>query len=267
MEHIYLFLPHQSSFCISTNSEELIEKIYQFYGCYANNKEYIKTNDHIIIHKTKEDYILETQNIQLSTKHPLLNIDRYIFQHSLFDEQVYPLHGAAVECNGKCYLLLATTGGGKTTLTAYLVSHGLGYLSDDCVLLDKQQFLVYPYTLPMHIREGGMKVLQKNGIILGDTKKLVEHPFFERYIYTPPNYINKPLPLHGVYFLERNETYNDVVDIKEMDCINRLLTSPCTPDIVNDEFFKFVFELTKFKCKRLLYSDMEFVKNTIKGIN
>lgn len=59
-----------------------------------------------------------------------------------------------------------STGAGKTTLTAYLVSRGFRYITEDCILINYADELVNPCPLPLHLRDGGAKVLSENNIVL-----------------------------------------------------------------------------------------------------
>lgn len=94
------------------------------------------------------------------TESPLMDIHRQLFEHASYDRSVLALHGAAVAWKGRAVALLAATGSGKTTLTSYLTANGYGYLTDDCVLIDRETLVVYPSVTPLHLREGGVEVLR-----------------------------------------------------------------------------------------------------------
>jgi hypothetical protein len=58
---------------------------------------------------------------------------------------LYFLHSAAVEFQGRGALLVAESGGGKSTTTWGLMHHGFGYLSDELAPVDPRSMKVHPY--------------------------------------------------------------------------------------------------------------------------
>jgi hypothetical protein len=87
-----------------------------------------------------------------------------------------------------------------------------------------------------------------------------------RHIYTPSNCVTEPLPLapDGVYFIERCDDRNEIVDIPTNKKIAELLMSPITNYETAATYLKLLTRLAKHGCKRLVYKDMEFVAETIK---
>jgi hypothetical protein len=55
------------------------------------------------------------------------------------------LHAAAVEVNGKAFLFVAESGGGKSTTVWALLHHGFGYLSDELAPIDLSTLEVHAY--------------------------------------------------------------------------------------------------------------------------
>jgi hypothetical protein len=49
---------------------------------------------------------------------------------------MYVLHGAAININGRGILIVGKSGAGKSTLAMHCAAHGLGYLGDDYVAVD-----------------------------------------------------------------------------------------------------------------------------------
>ena len=72
--------------------------------------------------------------------------DQYLFDNNRYDNSVLALHGAAVEYGGRAYLFLASSTAGKTTLCAYLLSLGFGFVTEDCILVDRSTFDIHPCT-------------------------------------------------------------------------------------------------------------------------
>ena len=72
------------------------------------------------------------------------------------------LHAGAVRCEGGCLLLPGKTGAGKTTLTAWLTTQGLGYLTDELVHLPLGSQDVQFLTQPLNIKMPGRQVLAED---------------------------------------------------------------------------------------------------------
>ncbi|BDD87740.1 hypothetical protein [Desulfofustis limnaeus] len=66
------------------------------------------------------------------------------------NEQHHALHAAAVRCGDCCIVLAGNSGAGKSTLTAWLVTRGFSYLTDELVLLDADR--VIPFTRPINLK-------------------------------------------------------------------------------------------------------------------
>lgn len=66
--------------------------------------------------------------------------------------ELYFLHAAAVEAEGKSYLFVAESGGGKSTIAWGLLHHGFGYLSDELAPVDLQDLRVYPYPHALNLK-------------------------------------------------------------------------------------------------------------------
>ncbi len=58
---------------------------------------------------------------------------------------LYFLHAAAVEAEGKAHLFIAESGRGKSTSVWGLLHHGFGYLSDELAPIDLRHLLVHAY--------------------------------------------------------------------------------------------------------------------------
>ena len=64
------------------------------------------------------------------------------------------LHAAALERDGRAYLVAGPSGTGKTTLALGLLERGYRLLSDDFAPLHREAGLVYPFPKPLGIRPG-----------------------------------------------------------------------------------------------------------------
>ncbi len=164
-----LKMPYQSERIIGTDDPELLSHLKKKYGVYivdCDRQEGIP--DICIDNKEGNIYAVTIEGTVSITSHPVSCLDGYLFEHPSYEASVFAMHGAAVEWKGKSYAFLAATTSGKTTLTSYLVHRGFGYMTDDCVLLDRQTHMVHPFSTPLHLRRGGVEVLERYGALPED---------------------------------------------------------------------------------------------------
>jgi hypothetical protein len=70
-------------------------------------------------------------------------------------------HAAVVERNGAAVMFPGEAGSGKTTLVAALLTHGCRFYSDELAVLDLGNRHVSPLALPMSIKNGSVRPLEK----------------------------------------------------------------------------------------------------------
>lgn len=263
MINLTIGLPFQTAFHITTDCEELIGFLKLKYGKYVSSSKSINAKK-IIVLKNGDLYHVEFENKISDEKSAVLAIDSILFENTVFDEAVFALHGAAVEYNGKAYLFLASTTSGKTTLASYLTSIGFRYITDDCILLSRDTFEVFPCSTPVHLRDGGIQVLQKlNALPSG--LAVLDDSFIRRHVYTPENCTETPTPLGKIFFISRTENENQLAELNTTSRMSRLLHSPITVYKVTPEYLRFISSLAKTDCYELRYCDMDFVSQVIKN--
>ena len=259
----YLRRPfHTPDYEIISDCPEFLESLCLQYGGYicdtASQNPY-----RITVKKEKNSgYIFKHTAGKSVTDKPLLLFDDILFETTVYDEKILPLHGAAVEYGGRAYIFLAPTTSGKTTLTAYLTHNGLGYITEDTAIVDKNTFEIYPYPCPVHLRAGGIDVLKKYGINIPDIKILETHAG-TRHIYTPENCVTTKIPLGRIFFIERSESENRIIDIPVNESVMELMKSGMTVYNPTAGHLKLISKLAGMGCKRLIYKDMEYVKDMI----
>lgn len=253
--------PFQTKYFIETNCEKIILLLRLKYGKYAFGNEY-KSDNTILVKEEKNIFTIRYKTIDIKTQYPLQEIDRIIFENTVYDELIFAMHGAAVEWGGKAYLFLAATTGGKTTLASYLTSIGFGYITDDCVLVDRKSFQVYPYCSPIHLRDGGLEVLKKCNVKIPNLQHL-DDPAISRYVYTPNNCIKKSIPLSKIFFMSRTDNENRLVKLNSTEKITRLMKAPITDYKVNVEYIRFISQLALNDCYELYYNNMEYAAQVI----
>ncbi len=107
----------------------------------------------------------------------------------------FQIHGGVVERNGRCVVLPAESGSGKTCLVAGLVRNGWQYLSDECAPFEESDLRLHPIPIAMATKEGAWPVLRPSYPELAETPThLREDGKLVRYLLPPPNSIapNRP---------------------------------------------------------------------------
>lgn len=231
---------------------------------YISEKE-ITTRSNISVIVQENNYIFITPQGKQQTNTPLLALDRYLFQNASYHNHLFALHGAAVEWNGKATLFLAATTSGKTTLTSYLTSCGCGYITDDCILLNRSSFMIEPFTSPMELRDGGVEVLRRYGALPSRLHRLEEEGAFRRWVYTPEVSAKEAVPLKQIFFLKRTEQENKLVAMNATERITSLMKAPITNYAITGEYLRFLARLAKIDCRILHYCDMNYVKELIQN--
>lgn len=265
MNKVYLNLPFQSCFSVVTDSEQLIKRLSMKYGTYVSFVPAEKVDFLIEVKTIDNEYQVNTPNSTYVTRNPLLEIDRFVFDNNSYNPKIFALHGAAVEWQGKCHLFLAPTTSGKTTLTSFLTHLGFGYITDDCILLDRSDFSVHPCTTPIQLREGGIHVLIKYNAVPEKFQLLDESPVQKRFVYIPSNCANYPTPLKNIFFIQLNDRENKLTEMSSIERMTELIKSPITDYSITSDHLRFIARLSSINCYKLVYKDMNFVKEVIQG--
>ena len=263
MNTLYINLPFQSSFSISTNCINIFNQIKLQYSPYVSTTSQVVDLSYTVLY-CGEKYRLIAPDAEYLTDTPLQNIHSHLFESKKYSSNIIALHGAALEYNRKAFLFLAPTTGGKTTLACFLSHRGLGYISDDCILINKDNLLVTPQILPMQLRESCLPVLKNHMICPQNFKELSGHRLQRRYLFSPSNCIEQALPIEKIFFINRSQYQNS---IQKLDCyqsIHYLMFAAMTNYAISSDYINFLGKLSKKECYKLQYSSMEFVEEIIK---
>lgn len=264
MKSIYIERPfHIPNYKISSNDSHFLHLLHLQYGKYFGSPLVDKPYPIEVLKNNNNTYLLRQEGSKIETNTPLHELDRILLNKTTYNECVFALHGAAVEFNGMAYLFLASTTSGKSTLASFLVSNGFGYITDDCILIQRKTFEVHPYNCPIQLRDGGLAILKKHGI-QPDNLQYLNDIAIQRYLYTPTNCITKPLPIGCIYFITRSEAENNLLTMPTNERMAELMEAPITDYPIISDHIKFISLLAKIDCKRLIYKDMEFVADKIK---
>lgn len=139
----------------------------------------------------------------------------------LMQRGIFPLHGSAVEINGKAYGIIGDSGAGKSTLASAFLQKGYKLLTDDVigVYFTKDNI---PMVIPSYpqqkmwqesLDEFGMENKDFRPIYQRETKFAI--PIKKQFTY-------KSLPLGGVF--ELTLTLNEEIELKQIEGLSRFQT-------------------------------------------
>jgi hypothetical protein len=112
------------------------------------------------------------------------------------------LHAGVVGKDGRCILLPAAAGSGKSSLTAALTHSGLGYYSDEVALVERGTFLVPPVPLAVCVKSTGWELMSR---YYPQVAKMPTHRRADRkevrYVPPPPgSLLQKPARVSHIFF-------------------------------------------------------------------
>lgn len=130
--------------------------------------------------------------------------DYYELAYALINEIIYhvivdkkdslAIHSAALGSAGGGILLPGKSGSGKSTFSAWLVSHGCHYLTDELVFLDGQSLKIHPFTRPVSFKKGSLPVLNTfahynlEDVIVGPAGLMLPHRLLNTdFVYEDPS--------------------------------------------------------------------------------
>lgn len=136
----------------------------------------------------------------------------------LIQRKMIPLHGSAIEIDGKAYAILGESGAGKSTLASAFLNRGYKLLSDDVIPVSLSQNHIpmvtpsYPQQKLWHtsLKEFGMDAESFRPIIERETKYAVP---------VPSKFTTEIIPLAGV--IELIVTENDWIELQKIEGIER----------------------------------------------
>jgi len=139
-----------------------------------------------------------------------------------------PVHGAAVEINNKCLLIIAPPGVGKSLTSAVAIKNGAKLMSDDMVITDGNQ--IYPMFGVIHYSSTTIPEILNRSNFKVKMLRLINESFpFVYYLYRLPSFqlqeFNIPTVESGkvdaVILLLNGE--NGLHKLSKQDSLNRIL--------------------------------------------
>jgi hypothetical protein len=137
---------------------------------------------------------------------------------------LYFLHAAALELGGRISLLVAESGGGKSTLAWALAHHGFRFASDELAPIEPAGLKVHPYPRALALKDDppdsyplprtAMRTSRSAHIALPDL---------------PGGRVRRPLPLGAIFFLRRRGRPPSARALGAAEAAARLYVSALNP--------------------------------------
>jgi hypothetical protein len=139
----------------------------------------------------------------------------------LQQKKILPLHGSAIEIDGRAYAFIGNSGAGKSTLASAFLNNGYRLLTDDVIAISLSQEDI-PFVTPSYPQQ---KLWQESLNEFGmDHQKY--HPLFERETkYAIPvhsQFSTDTIPLGGIFELVKSN--NEETEIHVLNGLERLHT-------------------------------------------
>ena len=152
----------------------------------------------------------------------------------LMQRKVLPLHGSAIEIDGKAYAILGDCGAGKSTLAKAFLNRGYKLLTDDVIALTfspKQEPLVMPSYPQQKLWKESLNNFQLD---FNQFKSLIDRETKFAVPADVSQFVNNKLPLAGMY--ELFVTENEEISITQVTNMDRFHT------VFNQTFRNFFLE-------------------------
>lgn len=147
----------------------------------------------------------------------------------LHQRRVLPLHANAVEMDGRAVAFMGPSGAGKSTLAGWFTDRGCRLLSDDvcAVRIDEAKVWAEPGIPRLRLWR---EALLASGRTPEDHHPSVEgRPDYDKFDVALPvdRVVRGPLPLAGIYVLERGE--QDLHRLRGVEAVSQLMVNTYRP--------------------------------------
>jgi hypothetical protein len=225
---------------ISGNTPLPVEKYLRFYGPFRVASEGSKPADLAIYCRCSADasggevvLLMGAEACRVRDPDVIENLDTaldYLILPKI--KSHYLVHAGCVSRDGQGIILSGSSGMGKTTLTAHLVSRGMGYLTDETAPIHRATCTVDPFPLRLGIRPGPAGQLAEEAPAVDfefgeDRKRLVDVRDLGASLVT------EPVPLHSIVFLAQRATA-EVATPRRFSGAVRVSFLGATPEFRND---------------------------------
>ncbi|RUS45709.1 aldolase [Cohnella sp. AR92] len=121
----------------------------------------------------------------------------------LMQRGTLPLHGSAVEINGRAYAFVGESGAGKSTLARAFLSRGYRLLSDDVIAVSQSANGGFPIVMPAYPQQ---KLWRESMDRLGVEPRGSRHLYESKYaVPVASGFAAEALPLDGIFELGKTE--------------------------------------------------------------
>lgn len=208
------------------NMPNIIKKIYPYFriiDCYELNFDSFVTINKVSGYYSVKYKHFEYNNLSVNSIYYFLyEIIQVIVEEYVISNSINVLHGACVEKNGKAYAFSAKTNTGKSTLVTELLNYKYNYISDDYIILNRENDKVIPLHIPIKLRSvNQINNNIANQIIVRDYNPVRS----ENYYLIKPSYYceNKPFTLQGFFQINRNKVENRIISLDYKDSYKTII--------------------------------------------
>jgi HprK-related kinase A len=173
-------------------------------------------------------------------------------------------HAGVVERNGIALILPGEAGSGKTTLVATLLMHGWRFFSDELAVIDVEKGTVAPLPLPMSIKPGSVKVLERYypglaalPVHLRTDGKLVR--YLSPSLNSFPAAVDGTAAVNALIFPKyMDESRNRLESIAKIEALQRLAATGSSNRAFTDWDLACMIGLVESRpCYELVYQDLD----------
>ena len=141
----------------------------------------------------------------------------------LMQRKILPLHGSAIEIDGKVYAIVGDSGAGKSTLASAFLKQGYKLVSDDVIAISVSQENPIPYVTPSYPQQ---KLWQESLNMFGMENSDYRSIYGRENKYCIPvteSFVKASLPLAGVFELVKSEETTDLDQLEKLESIHTLM--------------------------------------------
>lgn len=220
----------------------------------------IHDNNYFVIykHNGKQNFECSTNTDVVFLLYQLLEL----YTDSISIKNCSIFHGSLITKSNRAFGLSAPTRTGKSTLTAYLCSHGFQFLSDDYIIVDRISKSVSSFTLPITLRSKEVLPLEANGNVLFEGYNKYKGELNYLFMNTDSSMKLSSNKLNSMIFLCRCDE-NLVSTLSKGESYKMLILNLKYTKELELERVNMINFVNDISCYSLLYSDMSYAKNAI----
>lgn len=276
---LYITIPHTLySVRLRSNSAKFLKNMQHIYIPYI----FAEGTFDVDIHADFRDRVLLVSSSndccltqQLLNKYDAVGQVCTLFQSLQYTEIPWNLyHGTALHIKEKTFVFLGESGVGKTTAIAYLTEMQKEsiYITEDILIIDCKNNCIIPYPRPIHLREGGLRILREIYHIPMTNVQRVTFHNYKRYILNKKTPDCKLYPVDCYIQLSRKQYTKGYCMEKTVDDKVKTFTSNCyLPYNVRNNITCSVMLSGKAELWEIQYSDLadlcDMIFNLIKNLS